>query len=93
MIQTRIICDFCNQALPVTKRETPDGKVGDVVMFKTKECNTAPLFPHLCENCATKLDLVLRECTASYKKHRKAEIAERMRRINDERRKKLGSKG
>lgn len=84
MIEMSVYCDFCNQRMPVV-----DGH--NVKLFKTKEINTKKLFPHLCERCANKMDEAIR-----FNRGRmvsKSELSARMAKINEERRKKLNSKG
>lgn len=91
MIETRVICDCCKQPLPIEIIEVGGKKVENVRLFATKEWDTRLLFPHLCENCATKIDLALL-------KEKNEVMAERLinnrnKQLNAERREKLGTKG
>lgn len=84
MTKLVVICDFCEKPLPI------EGE-NNVTLHRTKTIDTRDLFPHLCEGCATKLDLAVKHCkkrTAT-----KSELAAKMARINAERRAYSNTKG
>ena len=84
MVKMLVICDFCNNPLPIEE--------GDLVRtFQTKEWNTKSLFPHLCENCAERIDRVLREFKNSTTQE--CLTAQYYARLNVERRKQIGTEG
>ena len=78
-----IICDFCNKSL-----EFEDGRY---IFYQTKKINTRKIYPYLCKDCAEKLD-GLSEAYEARTGTRK-EIIERYRKLNQERREKIGTKG
>ena len=84
MIKTLVLCDVCERPLPIEDGNT-------VKLHRTKEWDTRILFPHLCECCALKIDNALLKMKegVTYKR----EILNRNAKINEERRKKLNSKG
>lgn len=84
MIKTQVVCDFCGQVMPVDAN-------GNVQLHRTKVWDTRLIFPHLCERCALKIDNSLLEFKAEVAHER--ELAYRNKKLNDERRKKLGTKG
>ena len=79
----QVLCDFCEQPLPI------DGN--DVRLHRTKVWDTRLIFPHLCERCGRKLDVVLSEYSGGMSHKRK--LIERMQKLNEERKEKLGTKG
>lgn len=84
MLEMSVYCDFCGNRIP--------GDANDnVTLHKTKEIDTSKLFPHLCENCATKLDKTMLLCKKRWidEGDAVAQIAER----NAARRELLGTKG
>ena len=83
MIETQVICDFCEKPLP------KDGN--DVMLHYTKEMNTRLMFPHLCEKCAGKIDMILAEYKLQAYKQRR--ICGLNAVVNAERREKLGTNG
>ncbi len=88
----QVLCDVCERPFPTTQEETEYGPVECVVGFsRTKEGDTRKLFPHICEKCAGKIDDALRK----FKNETTAEalINARNKKLNDERKKKLGTKG
>lgn len=84
MVKLRVICDICERPLP----EDDDGII---YTHRTKEWDTRNLFPCLCERCASKVDQALLSMKNS-ETHRRA-IMERNKKLNDERREKLNTKG
>lgn len=82
-----ICCDFCERVLPVGVHD--DIEYSET--SRTKEVKTSDIFPHLCENCAKKIDMVLRKYKDSVTKEHI--LAEQYARLNDERRQQMGSKG
>lgn len=92
MIKTQVLCDVCEKPFPTRIEETDFGPVECVAGFsKTKEWDTRKLFPHLCDSCALKMDSAL----LKFKDETTLEalINARNRKINDERKKKLGTEG
>lgn len=83
----KIVCDFCDRPL---KTEIVDG-VEVIKHYHTKECDTRALFPHLCEDCAAKID----SAVAKFKDDtlEQIDISIRNNRINAARRELLGTRG
>lgn len=81
----KVVCDFCNRPLEF------DLERGSYVLYRTKQIDTRDLLPHLCRSCAEKLDDILLESKTRWMSQ--AEIADRVTKINQERREKLGTKG
>ena len=79
----KVVCDFCDRPL-----ELEDNRY---VIYRTKQINTLNLFPHLCKNCSEKLDVVFENFRET--KINKLELIAKYRRLNQERREKLGTKG
>lgn len=78
-----IVCDFCNKPL-----ELEDGRY---TFYRTKKINTRKIYPYLCKDCAEKLDDLFEAYEARIGTRR--EIIERYRKLNQERREKIGTKG
>lgn len=78
-----IICDFCNKPL-----EFEDGRY---ILYRTKKFNTRKIYPYLCKDCAEKLDNLFETYEAGTRSRR--EIIEKFRKLNQERREKIGTKG
>ena len=92
MIITQVLCDFCGRPFRTNKRCRDNAKEVTVTGFsRTKEWDTRDLFPHLCEGCATKLDLALARCKNGICP--KDVLLEKYKQINEERKKKLGTNG
>lgn len=83
MIKTLVICDVCERPLPIEDNT--------VKLHVTKEWDTRILFPHMCESCAKKIDDALLRVKEGITPKR--ELMNRMAKLNEERRKKLNSKG
>ena len=81
----KIVCDFCDRPLEFDQERC------SYVLYRTKQINTRDLLPHLCRSCAEKLDDILLESKTRWMSQ--AEIADRVTKINQERREKLGTKG
>lgn len=81
----KVVCDFCNRPLEF------DLERKSYVLYHTKQIDTRDLLPHLCKTCAEKLDDILIESKTRWMSQ--AEIADRVTKINQERREKLGTKG
>lgn len=87
-------CDFCGMPLTKMMLKDPEGRYGETPcsnIYFTKELNTKRLFPHLCENCATKIDRVLVFAKDEWLKQ--IDISDRNSKINAARRELLGTKG
>ena len=81
----KVVCDFCNRPLEF------DLERGSYVLYRTKQIDTRKLLPHLCKTCAEKLDDILIESRTRLMSQ--AEIADRVTKLNLDRREKLGMKG
>lgn len=81
----KVVCDFCNRPLEF------DLERGSYVLYRTKQIDTRKLLPHLCKTCAEKLDDILIESRTRLMSQ--AEIADRVTKLNRDRREKLGTKG
>ena len=93
-MSVELCCDFCGRPLPKIMVETKGAGFGGSAhanIYFTKELNTKRLFPHLCENCASKLDDVLKYARGEWIKQ--LNIFSRNAEINKDRREKLGTKG
>ena len=93
MIKSQVYCDFCDKPIPVYPMDI-DGKTYEGVgidLARTKVHNTRDLFPHLCASCAARIDMVLLKYNADMKKQ--AELAEKFKKFNAERREALGTEG
>ena len=81
-----VVCDFCSRPLDVV-----DGAYKTYCM---KELNTKDILPCLCKTCADKLDEIIAESrTRLMKLMKQGEIAERVTKLNKERREELGTSG
>lgn len=92
MLDTRILCDVCLNPLPTEAVEdSVYGAVEVLKLSRTKEWDTRLLFPHLCENCALKIDNAL----LKFKNEVALEglINQRNKKLNAERKERLGTKG
>ena len=59
MLKTAICCDMCEKELPCRTVNTPVGAVEVVKTAKTEVWNTSYVLPHLCKECALKIDNAL----------------------------------
>ena len=92
MIITQVLCDVCGRPFRFNERCRDQAKEVTVVgLSRTKEWDTRALFPHLCEGCATKIDLALSDCKNGLTN--RARLAAKYKELNDERREKLGTNG
>ena len=80
----RVVCDLCEKPIKMHRRKGPQ-------ISRTKEWNTSKLFPHLCENCAAKIDNVLREFKGSTTQAHLT--SQYYAKLNAERRERLGTDG
>ena len=78
-----VVCDFCSRPL--------DAVDGAYKTYRTKEVNTKDILPCLCKTCANKLDEIISESRTRLMKQ--GEIAERVTKLNKERREELGTSG
>ena len=76
-------CDSCSRPLDVVD--------GAYKTYRMKELNTKDILPCLCKTCADKLDKIIAESRTRLMKQ--GEIADRVTRINNERREELGTSG
>lgn len=81
----KVVCDFCNRPLEF------DLERKSYVLYRTKQIDTRKLLPHLCKTCAEKLDDIFLESKTRWMSQ--AEIADRVTKLNRDRREKLGTKG
>ncbi len=88
----RYCCDWCDKQLPVTiTGEDGVDKNITATLYFPRKVNVREFFPHLCESCARKIDIVVG--LSQERGYRKADILDRYARINKERRERLGTKG
>ena len=80
-----VVCDFCDRPLEFNLERK------SYVLYRTKQIDTRKLLPHLCKTCAEKLDDILLESRKRFMSQ--AEIADRVMKLNKERRETLGTKG
>ena len=78
-----IVCDFCGRPLDVVD--------GAYKTYRMKEINTKDILPCLCKTCADKLDEIIAESRTRLMKQ--GEIAERVTKLNKERREELRTSG
>ena len=78
-----VVCDFCGRPLDVVD--------GAYKTYRMKEINTKDILPCLCKTCAYKLDEIIAESRARLMKQ--GEIADRVTKLNKERREELGTSG
>ena len=78
-----VVCDFCSRPLDVVD--------GAYKTYHMKELNTKDILPCLCKTCADKLDRIIAESRARLMKQ--GEIADRVTKLNKERREELGTSG
>lgn len=88
----RFCCDWCDRQLPVviTGEDGKDKKITAELTYP-KEVNVREFFPHLCESCARKIDIVVGLSQDSCVKKEKMNAW--YARINEARREQLGTKG
>lgn len=87
-----IVCDICGKELEKKLTQDASGGVCEVaVSYKTVFWNTDDIFPHLCLNCANKLDRALEKQQIELVKL--TTEAEKRVRLNKARRERLGTKG
>ncbi len=88
----RYCCDWCDRQLPVmiTGSDCENKKITAELTYP-KEVYVQEFFPHLCKSCARKIDIVVGLSRESG--YRKADILKRHAELNEERRRKLGTKG
>lgn len=83
----KVCCDFCDR--PLTAISDENGTC--VTLSRTKEFKTSKLFPHLCEVCADKIDMVLRSYKDSVTKD--MVLTEQYAKLNEERKANINTKG
>lgn len=88
----RYCCDWCDKQLPVTITgvDGVDKKITAELHFP-REINVREYFPHLCQSCARKIDMIVRLNHLS--RVRSGEVMSAYAELNKERREKLGTKG
>lgn len=86
-------CDFCERKIKHVEYRCDTCGTADKMLpiYRTRVWNTNELFPHLCENCARKLDRTLQFMQDGLTK--RGEIMQRNVELNRIRRELLGSKG
>ena len=90
-MSVRICCDFCEKPLKIETVDTEYGPVEALKTARTKNVNTRMIFHNLCEDCAFKLDEVVRIAKDEWVKQ--IDISSRNAAINSARREALGTKG
>lgn len=78
----KVVCDFCDKPL-----EMEDGRF---VLYHTKLINTRSVLPHLCKECAEKLDDIFWKCVNC---QTNGDLVIKRSLLNYERRQKWGTKG
>lgn len=88
----RFCCDWCDKQLPL-KLEGVDGINKKITAELTypREIDIHEYFPHLCSSCARKIDMIVGLINDDNVK--RINIAARFKKLNQERREKLGTKG
>ena len=88
----RYCCDWCDKQLPVTitGEGTADKKITATLHYPRK-VNVREFFPHLCESCARKIDIVIG--LSQERAIMDGSVGSVYAELNEERRKKLGTKG
>ena len=88
----RYCCDWCGKQLPVTIMGE-DGKDKKITaeLFYPREVNVREYFPHLCQSCARKIDMVIGLSHARVLMN--IDVLNTYADLNRERREKLGTKG
>lgn len=87
-----IVCDICGKELEKKLTQDASGGVCEVaVSYKTVFWNTDDIFPHLCLDCANKLDRALEKQQIELVKL--TTEAEKRVRLNKARRERLGTRG
>lgn len=84
MVKLRVICDICER--PLSKDED-----GITYHYPTKEWDTRAIFSCLCKSCSSKVDMALLAMKKG-ETYRRV-IMERNKKLNDERRERLNTKG
>ena len=90
-MSVKYCCDFCERPMKMETVDTDYGPVEATKVARTKEVNTRRIFPQLCEDCAGKLDEVVRLAKDEWVKQ--IDISSRNAAINSARREALGTKG
>lgn len=88
----RYCCDWCDKQLPVTitGEDGVDKKITAELYFP-REINVRRYFPHLCESCARKIDIVIG--LSQERAIMNGSVGSVYAELNRERREKLGTKG
>lgn len=87
----RYCCDWCDKQLPVTVVGSGESKKITAELHFPRQVNVRTFFPHLCESCARKIDIVVglsKEQTLM-----KSRVSSVYAELNEERRQKLGTSG
>ena len=87
----RYCCDWCDRQLPVTITCEGENKKIAAELRWPREINVREYFPHLCESCARKIDIVV-GLERDYRA-RVADITSSFAELNEARRERLGTKG
>ena len=87
----RYCCDWCDKQLPVTITGSGENKKITAELRYPRQVNVRTFFPHLCESCARKIDMIVELSQDS--EYSKSNILKLHAKINEERRRKLGTKG
>ena len=86
-MSVKVCCDWCNNPLDINLNCATDA----IILYRTKNVNTRHIFPHLCKDCAFKIDEVVRLAKDEWIKQ--IDISSRNAAINSARREALGTKG
>ena len=88
----RYCCDWCDKQLPVTiTGEGTENKKITAELHLPRKVNVREFFPHLCESCARKIDIVIG--LSQERAIMNGSVGSVYAELNRERREKLGTKG
>lgn len=88
----RYCCDWCGSQLPVTiTGEGTENKKITAELYFPRKVNVREFFPHLCQSCARKIDIVVG--LSQERAIMDGSVGSVYAELNEERRRKLGTKG
>lgn len=91
-MSVRYCCDWCDKQLPVTiTGEGTENKKITAELHFPRKVNVRKFFPHLCESCARKIDIVIG--LSQERAIMDGSVGSVYAELNEERRRKLGTKG
>lgn len=87
----RYCCDWCDKQLPIVVKGEGDMKTATTELSFPREINVTKYFPHLCQSCARKIDMIV-GLDRGRRLHAGA-VLSTYAELNEERRERLGTKG